>query len=843
VRVDTADLTLNGPNSETPGDDSNNRSNEATLRRKVIIDRVSGVTIDGFKIAEDDTSLTSGVSIRSGSSAIDLITVKNNIISGMSAGNSSDFTFGILSFDNPNMSSGTLSNATVKNNKISDIGADDSTQGVAVSLEALTDSSNGNTRVDGNRIRNISTLNKNSPGTGIALRPNFGGTDSAAEVTDDNTFENVDIAVSHPEGDTVNESDSLRLTNVATVVVDDDVDTNNKQRIFTPTIQNAVDAAASTATVDVRNGTFSEKVSIGENITLTGENASNTPEINGQVRITDSVSGSNTLEVSELDIDYDSGVVTNSGKAKSAVFFEQNQHLGVTFDNNTITGPTDANDGFAVYKQSSGLSGSPDDDIVFINNTFESGSSGQLHQLVVIEAADPEDSNNRVDIGAKPGQGDDADNSNIFDGTVNRRNDPGSNRGAALDHRAKSGDIQDNEFGDVEAPSGTDIEPIASATGANTSIKENGDGGNSGLDFEGESAAGNDIQDVLDESPADDTVEIKQGGDSSSKEKYTIKQDTSGSTSQPNQNTIEVNASDVIIEGKSSNGAELQVPGGSEPGIKVDSNGVEIKDVGITHSGSGGDTGIDINSDDCTLTNSEITVNPTAAVEINGNGNVIEDSRLNSAGSDGIGILIEDAAGGSGDNLIALNDIDSEFDDGIKIESGASDVDKVKIRFNNIRGDSKAINNNSETVVDARSNFWGDKTGPSSPSSGDIDDPETGRAADGDGDVISSDVRYDEFLEIPNGFILDTGSPSSGRDTDGDGLHEDFNDDGDHFPTDGYLFLRALRQGHFDRLADIDNPDGDLSTDYTTRFDFDGDGSDDISPSDVVSMVINRNRD
>jgi hypothetical protein len=1346
VRVDTADLTLNGPNSGTPGDDSDNRSNEATLRRKVIVNRVSGVTIDGFKIAEGGTSLTSGVSIRSGSNDIDSITVKNNIISGMSDSNSSDFTFGILSFDNPKTNAGTLSNATVRDNKISDIGVDNSTQGVAISLEALT-GSNGNTRVDGNSIKNISTLNEGSPGTGIALRPNFGGTDSDAEVTDDNTFENVDIAVSHPEGDNVTES----LTNVATVVVNRN---GGRQRIFTPTIQNAVDAAerdgantndeieirgrddggaynervvlnrdddnsgrltltsphnitpeiaksdsggeptiavdrdgvtiedlkitrtaggntvaqavrvagnnitlegndcevegsnnaavavltdssgaagnpsfsgpidsvtidggtitastdnsadgevgvlvaddgsasfpadnnrpavtigsstsvdftvaegndhvleldtgggvinrqavltgngntfstqstsasaaspdstsqdrdgfsvdeliastvqdavdaadsdanidikdgtykervvidrasdnsgltltsaagsskpvieknddngkptiavdhdsitlddlevkrdsgsnvaqavriagnditldsnnckiegsdnaaiavltdssgaagnpsftgtirsvtidggtitastddnangevgvaiansgnasfsddsadqpvvtigssspvtfetdkgndyvveqgtgggvvdlqsvlennafnsdpntnasgvsvsdsdrsefglsvdglvastiqdavgdaANNADVKIKDGTYNEEVTIGKNITLT--KATGTPTISGQVRITRAVGGSNTLKVSDLDINHDSS--NAGGNKKSTILFDQTkQKENITIKNNTITGP-DGTDGFAVYKRKS--SGDPDDGITFRNNIFNAGSS-EVNQLVVIEAADG--TPNTVDV-----IGEDNDNQE-FNGTVNRGNSPGDDRGVALDHRATSGSIKNNDFRGVSDGTGnnTNFEPIVSATGSNTSIKKNGDdpGANKGLDFEGESAAGNDLQTDLDRNPDDDTVLVKTG------DTYTI--DQNQQTDEPNRNKIEIpDDTNVTIEGVS-DGAELQVPDGGETGVEVNAEDTELKDLTIEgpsdgsddstgvninkkgaivenleikepSSGSAPDTGVVINSsNECVVNNSTITVNPTAAIEIDGGAdNVIEDSTLQTASgaSGGAGVLVN-STDGSG-NLIALNDIDSEFANGVDIQSGAG-ADNVTVRFNNLRGSNAGVKNNDSKDVDARSNFWNDKTGPS----GDVNDPETGRTADGDGSSIDNgsndgQVRYDEFLEISNEFILNTGSPPDGRDTDGDNLNEDFNDDSDHFPTDGYLFLRALRQGHFDRLAAIDNPGGDLSKDYTERFDFDGDGADDITRDDVNEMVINRNR-
>ena len=43
--------------------------------------------------------------------------------------------------------------------------------------------------------------------------------------------------------------------------------------------------------------------------------------------------------------------------------------------------------------------------------------------------------------------------------------------------------------------------------------------------------------------------------------------------------------------------------------------------------------------------------------------------------------------------------------------------------------------------IEATDNWWGDVTGPS----GDVADPETGKIADGDGDRVSENVRFDPW--------------------------------------------------------------------------------------------------
>jgi len=52
-----------------------------------------------------------------------------------------------------------------------------------------------------------------------------------------------------------------------------------------------------------------------------------------------------------------------------------------------------------------------------------------------------------------------------------------------------------------------------------------------------------------------------------------------------------------------------------------------------------------------------------------------------------------------------------------------------------------AVCNVSATLLDARFNWWGDESGPS----GGVEDPVTLEIADGSGDSVSSNVRFDPW--------------------------------------------------------------------------------------------------
>jgi len=58
-----------------------------------------------------------------------------------------------------------------------------------------------------------------------------------------------------------------------------------------------------------------------------------------------------------------------------------------------------------------------------------------------------------------------------------------------------------------------------------------------------------------------------------------------------------------------------------------------------------------------------------------------------------------------------------------------------------------------DSIIDARYNWWGDATGPGSVEDEEVMDPETGKKAEGDGDVISKGVLFDPWLKGPHAEI------------------------------------------------------------------------------------------
>jgi hypothetical protein len=191
--------------------------------------------------------------------------------------------------------------------------------------------------VKNNTIVDIATLNQTRPGTGVALRPNFGGNNSAAEVAD-NSFSELDIAVTHPAGDTV----EIDRSELATVVVSPD---GTEQRIFTPTIQNAINAASTNDTIRVGPGEFQGPVQIVDgqtNLTIesidgpestvinaTGTNTSTTPSFNAQA-----------VRISADGVTIDGFTIVGDDAIVSGVFVAGGEGGGdnVQIVNNTIEG-------------------------------------------------------------------------------------------------------------------------------------------------------------------------------------------------------------------------------------------------------------------------------------------------------------------------------------------------------------------------------------------------------------------------------------------------------------------------------------------------------------------------
>ena len=115
---------------------------------------------------------------------------------------------------------------------------------------------------------------------------------------------------------------------------------------------------------------------------------------------------------------------------------------------------------------------------------------------------------------------------------------------------------------------------------------------------------------------------------------------------------------------------------------------------------------------------------------------------IQSARENSVGIFVISVDGISGEITIQNNRI-TETQFGIRIwETGNPITGDLVISDNAIYDNIYyGVYNDSDTVIDARNNWWGDAGGPS----GDVNDPETGETADGDGDRINENVRFDPW--------------------------------------------------------------------------------------------------
>ncbi|WP_254807817.1 right-handed parallel beta-helix repeat-containing protein [Natronosalvus amylolyticus] len=96
---------------------------------------------------------------------------------------------------------------------------------------------------------------------------------------------------------------------------------------------------------------------------------------------------------------------------------------------------------------------------------------------------------------------------------------------------------------------------------------------------------------------------------------------------------------------------------------------------------------------------------------------------------------------GSVNASVVENTISNNGDRGVYV-----DAEDVTLRNNSIVGNPTGVRSNGDEV-DARWNWWGDENGPS----GFVSDPVTGTTANGDGDSVSSNVRFDPWTTVdPN---------------------------------------------------------------------------------------------
>jgi len=303
VTVDTAEITLNGPNEGISGDAE--RGPEATVLGQVVLSG-PGTVLDGFDVSPPPASNNSeGEAVRVSNTPDDVV-VRNNIVRDFkqATGGTGGFEgmYGINVFGGKENDS--IKNITIADNKITNIKRTDSNGGAAgISIQGNVDTAT----VTNNAVDNIGqqetpfgfgvvvrgTGNHDKTPKNIAIRGN-----RIDSVLSDpaSKFDGVGIGLeSGSAADVVFENNDISNTNLLledkTATVDlggfiasntidrgafvQNVENSNKPviRVYNTT-QRAVYAASPGDTVEVRSGTYGESVTVNvTDVTLEGPNA------------------------------------------------------------------------------------------------------------------------------------------------------------------------------------------------------------------------------------------------------------------------------------------------------------------------------------------------------------------------------------------------------------------------------------------------------------------------------------------------------------------------------------------------------------------------------------------
>ncbi|MFC6939447.1 right-handed parallel beta-helix repeat-containing protein [Salinirubellus sp. GCM10025818] len=176
----------------------------------------------------------------------------------------------------------------------------------------------------------------------------------------------------------------------------------------------------------------------------------------------------------------------------------------------------------------------------------------------------------------------------------------------------------------------------------------------------------------------------------------------------------------VVLEG-------LTVEGpGSGEGVSVSAQAGEIRDVTLENSSvASHEVGVSVSNDDAVLSNATAFRNR------------ITDNT--------VGVEIDEGSPRSNTEDVAVrqNLVSDSTDEGVLVGDD-TDVDGVRVTRNVIRGNGFGVRNEGDGVLAAWLNYWGVDSGPSTPTG--VADPVTDTSADGDGDAVSSAVRFDPWL-------------------------------------------------------------------------------------------------
>jgi hypothetical protein len=217
--------------------------------------------------------------------------------------------------------------------------------------------------------------------------------------------------------------------------------------------------------------------------------------------------------------------------------------------------------------------------------------------------------------------------------------------------------------------------------------------------------------------------------------------------------TVEtVNVSTVIVENNDAGGT-LVADGGTVRAVRMNESLVSgASSFGLavvtTDSGTVTDVGV-----------SRVIVNETSVgVALNGSSGEISDTRIEESdigseeGNDLAGVGFADGSADNYQNVTVTRNLIRNNNHGVLVD-GSVDTDlnrtDANVSYNLIRDNGVGVqNNNSSVVFDARLNYWGDSSGPSSNASQALQDPVYDVLADGNGDSVSegqsneSNVRF-----------------------------------------------------------------------------------------------------
>jgi hypothetical protein len=173
--------------------------------------------------------------------------------------------------------------------------------------------------------------------------------------------------------------------------------------------------------------------------------------------------------------------------------------------------------------------------------------------------------------------------------------------------------------------------------------------------------------------------------------------------------------------------ADLTVEGpGSGEGIGLSAQAGEVRDVTLENSSiASHEVGVFVSNDDAVLRNATAFRNRITNNTI------------------GVGIDESGPRSNTGDVAVRQNLVSDSTDVGVLVGDD-TDVDGVRVTRNVIRGNGFGVRNEGNGVLAAWLNYWGADSGPSTASG--VVDPVTGTSVDGDGDAVSSAVRFDPWL-------------------------------------------------------------------------------------------------